>query len=98
MRKILEKLWQGNIAPQTKLFNRGTCYDESFKMMCKNQENLKSILKDKERETFAKYCGLRDEVEYFSEEDTFITGFRLGARIIIESFYENDGLFSETNT
>ena len=64
-------------------------------MMCKNEEILNSMLNDKEREVFEKFCCCRDEVDFYTEEDIFVTGFRLGARIIIESFYENDGFFSE---
>ena len=97
MRKILEELWRGNIAPQTKSFNRGTNYEEALKMMCKNEESLKSMLEGKEKETFEKFCDCRDEVDRYTEEDIFISGFRLGVRIIIESFYENDGFFSEAN-
>lgn len=95
MRKILEELWNGNITPQTKQFNRGTRYEDSLKMMCKNEEKLNSMLEGKEKETFEKFCECRDEVDQYTEEDIFITGFRLGARIIIESFYEYDGFFSE---
>jgi len=95
MRKILEELWQGNVAPQTRQFNRGTHYEEALKMMCKNEEKLNNMLEGKEKEIFEKFCGCRDEVDKYTEEDIFVTGFRLGARIIVESFYENDGLFSE---
>lgn len=95
MRRILEELWHGNITPRTRQFNRGTRYDEALKMMCKNEEKLKSMLEGKEKETFEKFCECRDEVDQYTEEDIFIIGFRLGARIIIESFYEYDGFFSE---
>lgn len=97
MRKILEELWYGNIAPQTRSFIRGTRYEDALKMMCKNEENLKSMLESKEREVFEKFCDCRDEVDQYTEKDIFVTGFRLGARIIIESFWENDGFFTGVN-
>jgi len=95
MRKTLEELWHGNITPQTKQFNRGTRYDEALKRLCKNEEKLNALLDDKEKEIFGKYKGHKDELNQYTEEDVFITGFRLGARIIIESFHEYDGFFSE---
>jgi hypothetical protein len=97
MRKILEELWLGNIAPQERQINHGTPYDDALKMMCKNEEKLKLMLKGKEKEVFEKFCDFRDEVEHYTEEESFITGFRIGARIVIELFYENDGFFSEIN-
>ena len=90
MRKTLQELWRGNIAPQEKSSMRGTDYDESFRMMCKNEEKLMAVLEEKEKETFEKFCDCRDEVALYTEEDVFISGFRLGARIIIESLYEKD--------
>ena len=95
MRKILEELWHGNITPQTKQFNRGTRYDEALRCMCKNEEKLNSMLEGKEKEIFEKYQDCKHELDQYTEEDIFVTGFRLGARIIIESFYEYDGFFSE---
>ena len=95
MRKTLEELWHGNVVPQTKQFNRGTWYDEALKMLCKNEDKLNALLGDKEKEVFEKYRDCKDELDQYTKEDIFITGFRLGARIIIESFHEYDGFFSE---
>ena len=95
MRKLLEELYRGNINPMVKQFNRGTRYDESLRMMCKNEEKLNTMLEGKEKETFEKFKGCQDEVIQFNEEDAFVAGFRLGARLIIESLCENDGFFSE---
>jgi len=46
-------------------------------------------------ETFEKFKDCIDEVHRFNEEDAFVTGFRLGARLIIESFCEDDGFFTD---
>ena len=95
MRKILEELWHGNITPQTKRFDRSTRYDTALKMLCKNEDKLNALLDEKEKEIFDKYQDCKDELDQYTEEDIFITGFRLGARIIIESFHEYDGFFGE---
>ena len=38
-----------------------------------------------------------EEIEQFNEEDAFVMGFRLGARLIIESLCEDDGFFTDIN-
>jgi len=95
MRKILEELYHGNINPTCKQFHRGTQYDETLRCMCKNDEKLLTMLEGKEKETFEKYKDCIEEVHQFNEEDAFVTGFRLGARMIIESFCEYDGFFTD---
>lgn len=93
--RILEELWHGNITPQIRRFNRGTRYDDALKMMCRNEEKLEFMLEGKEKETFEKLCECRDEMDQYTEEDIFITGFRLRARMVIESFCDDDGFFIE---
>lgn len=95
MRKTLEELWSGNVTLQSRAFKRGTHYEDTLKKMCKNEERLTSMMEDKEKELFEKFCCCREELARYSEEDIFVTGFRLGARIIIETFCEDDGLFGK---
>ena len=95
MRRILEELYHGNINPTAKKLNRGTQYDDALRCMCKNEEKLESLLEGKEKETFQKFKECADEVQQFNEEDIFVTGFRLGARMIIEAFCEYDGFFTD---
>ncbi len=85
MHKTLKELWQGDLASCTKPFKHDADYEKALKIMFKNEETLNATLEGNEKEAFEKFCDCRDKVEYYTEEDTFITGFRLGARIIIES-------------
>ena len=97
MRRVLEELWRGNISPMDKKFQRGSDFDESLGCMVKNEEKLNAMLEGKELETFEKYKEAVEEVEQFNEEDAFITGFRLGARLMMEAFSEDDGFFTSLN-
>ena len=94
MRKILQDLWHGNLIPQEKFFKRGTSYDKALGALCKSEEILNRTLDGKGKEAYEKFCDYRNEIASYAEEESFINGFRLGARIIMESFYENDGFFS----
>jgi len=67
----------------------------TLKCMCRHEEKLEAMLESKEREIFGKFKDCINEVHQFNEEDAFVTGFRLGARMIIESFCEYDGFFTD---
>ena len=95
MRNILEELYHGNINPTVKQFHRGTQYDEALRCMCKNEEKLETMLEGKEKETFEKFKDCIEEVHQYDQEDSFVTGFRLGARLTIESFCDDDGFFTD---
>lgn len=91
MRRTLENLWYGNITPQEKKIHRGTAYDDAVSAMCKNGDKLETLLEGKEKETFEKFCDAQDEVHDLENLEYFIEGFRLGARLIMESFDDSDG-------
>ena len=95
MRRILEEFWYGNINPQDKQFNRGTKYDEAVRLLSKNEEKLIAMLDEKEKDIFEKFKDNQDEISKYNSADAFVAGFRLGARLVIESFSEDDGFFTE---
>ena len=85
MHEILKDLWYRNIDPQKKTLLQSNEYNDVFSLMLKNQETLNSMLNDKEKEVFEKFCDCSNEVNLYNEEDTFVAGFKLGARIITEA-------------
>ena len=91
--RILEELWYGNITPNAREFVRGTVFDEACQMLCKNEEKLNALLAEKEQEIFRNYQACQSEITQISECETFISGFRLGARIILEVLSENESTF-----
>jgi len=95
MRRILEELWYGNINPQDKQFNRGTKFDEALRLLSRNEEKLIAMLDEKEKDIFEKFKDNQDEIAKYNSADAFVAGFRLGARLVIESFSEDDGFFTE---
>ncbi len=95
MRRMLEKLWYGNIDPIARSFKRDSEFGEAAKMLCKNEEKLIDLLADKEKEIFEKYQDASKDMTRISECETFISGFRLGARIMLEALTENDGCFTD---
>ena len=80
----LEDLYYGNISPHERYIKQGTRVDKLVKLICKNEEELNSGLTEKQKETFEKYKDCNREISEISERETFLNGFRLGARIIID--------------
>ena len=87
---ILEEFWYGNINPMERPFQRQRKFDKTFRLLTKNEEKLLENLNEQEKEVFDKLKACYDEMMQITECQTFIKGFKLGARFVIACF-ENDG-------
>jgi hypothetical protein len=81
---ILEELWYGNIAPNERYLRNSAEYKKLLELLARNQDALLSRLNDEEKATFEKYADCMNEMACITEQDAFIKGFTLGAKIIIE--------------
>ena len=93
--RILEEFWYGNINPVEKPFQRQRHYDKSFSMLTKNEEKLLETLNEQEKETFDKFKACYDEMIQTTECQTFIKGFKLGARFVMACFENDDNIYDE---
>ena len=84
--KILDELWYGNIAPFEQCSRGDKRFAEMLKLMNQNREELVRSLTDKQKETLEKYEETMNEMYSVSERDAFSYGFRLGVRLMVESF------------
>ena len=82
---ILEELYYGNIVPNEKCAKFDDEVKELLKLLNRNEEKLTATLTEVQKETFEKYKDCNREISEISERESFIKGFQLGARIIIES-------------
>lgn len=80
----LEDLDYGNLFPQEKCARLDDEVKELLKLLNRNEEKLISTLSDEQKETFEKYKDCNREISEICECESFIKGFQLGARIIIE--------------
>ena len=87
---ILEEFWYGNINPMERPFQRQRKFDKTFRLLTKNEEKLLENLNEQEKEVFDKLKACYDEMIQTTECQTFIKGFKLGARFVI-ACNENDG-------
>ena len=90
---IIEELYYGNIDPQ----DRGYCPKNPAKKASDSlndlEEKLTEQLAGANKELFLRFCNAYAEFMGESELDTFITGFRLGARFMMDTFFSDDAPF-----
>ena len=86
---ILEELYYGNIVPTEKCAKLNSEVTELLKLLqCLDMKELRKRYRENEKSiqaTFEKYKDCNREISEICEKDAFLNGFRLGARIIIES-------------
>ena len=92
--RILEEFWYGNINPVKIPFQQQRQFDKVFKLLTRNEEKLLETLNEQEKKLFDKYKACQDEMTQITECQTFIKGFKLGARFIMACF-ENGDLYTE---
>lgn len=85
---ILEELYYGNIVPNEKCAKLNSEAMELIKLLNRNEEKLKVIFSEEQKIIFEKYKDCNREISEICEREAFLNGFRLGARIIIESVNE----------
>ena len=86
---ILEDLWFGNISPWERPFKKDSAYAELLALVIRHQEDLNGRLNDEEKEIFEKYADCSTGMHDLTERETFVKGFTLGAKIIIEVLTTN---------
>ena len=80
----LEDLYYGNLFHHEKCAKLNYEVKELLKLLNRNEEKLTVTLTESQKETFEKYKDCKREISEICERESFIKGFQLGARIIIE--------------
>ena len=90
---IIEELYYGKIDPQ----DHGCCPKNPVKKASDSlndlEEKLSEQLAGENKELFLRFCNASAEFMGESELDTFITGFRFGARFMMDTFLSDDAPF-----
>ena len=88
MSSIIEEFYYGNIEPQELSTEITPKLKKKLSSLVKKEEELSAMLPEKEKELFAKYVSAYNEFSSISNADSFISGFRLGARFAYDIFVE----------
>ena len=86
MSNIIEEFYYGNIEPQELTTEITLKLKKKLSSLAKKEEELSAMLPEKEKELFSNYVNAHNEFSSISNSDSFITGFRLGARFAYDTF------------
>ena len=86
--RILEEFWYGNIEPTE--YDTYSCkeYKKLQELICRNEEKLRAIMTDVQKELFEKYTDCVHEFQTITDCLIFQNSFKLGARMMLEVMEE----------
>lgn len=88
--KILEEFWYGNIQPNERDIVPNSRFAKLLNLVAKNEENLAPMLSEDAKAVFEKLRDSQYELSSMNERDSFVLGFRLGARFMQEIMEDMD--------
>ena len=86
MSTIIEELFYGNLEPQELTTEITPKLKKKLNELVKKEEELSSKLTEEERKLFSNYVSAYNEFSSISVSDSFISGFRFGARFAYDTF------------
>ena len=82
--QILEELYIGNVRPGERSFKRNSQYGRALAESADAADKLIAVLTDQQRKLFEEYMDAQREVMVLTDAETFIYGFRTGAKIMLD--------------
>lgn len=89
----LQELWRGNITPAERFVRSGSEYKETAKKLSDEIDRLMEAISPEARKQVEAIDNLRADMTVLANEDYFIYGFRLGARLILDVVGDYKGQF-----
>ncbi|MBQ7123296.1 MAG: hypothetical protein IJO01_01600 [Oscillospiraceae bacterium] len=86
MVNFIEELYYGNIEPQNRKRRESRNYSREMKVLSENEDMLLEKLSLEDKKLFLEYVDAWGIVDGESVVDSFITGFRLGAKFTYDVF------------
>lgn len=90
MKNFIKELYYGNIGPQARGFNNGSYLKKQMTILSENEALLTDRLTGDEKKWFLTFVNASNNILGQTELDSFIVGFRLGARLILDTFMNDD--------
>lgn len=90
---VLRKLWYGDIAPSVRSIRGNTPYALAGKQLVAEEQKLRHMMNDSEIKIFEAFEACHDKMTSIELEEAFISGFRLGTRMLVEAMTDSDSQF-----
>ena len=89
MKNIITELYYGNIDPQARGFKKDSYLQKQMSILSKSEAELTDKLDGEVKKAFLSFANASNVILGESELDSFIVGYRLGARFIYDTFVDS---------
>ena len=93
MKNFIEELFYGNIDPQARGYTKDSNIRKISDKINDIEEQLTYKLNKDEKDLFLNFVNVHSELSAESSLDSFIVGFRLGARFVYDTFVSDTAPF-----
>ena len=93
MASFLEELYFGNLDPQARGYRKDSHIIKVSDSINELEKKLTERLQDEDKSLFLDFCNAYSELMGDAGLDSFIVGFRLGAKMIFDTFCSDDAPF-----
>ena len=90
---VLQELWRGNITPSERFVRSGSEYKKIAGKLSDEMDRLMEAIPPEARKQLENIGNLRADMTVLANEDYFIYGFQLGARLILDIVGDYQGQF-----
>ena len=90
---VLRELWRGDISPTDRRVRQGSEYQQTAKEVREKMGEFLEMLSPEARERLEAINDLKSDLSVMANEDYFLYGFRLGARMILDIIGDYEGQF-----
>ena len=92
---FIKEFYYGNIDPQARSTKGSKTISKELSMLSETEEYLTTHLTGKDKDKFLDFANAWSVMLGESNLDSFIVGFRLGAKFTYDTFISNDSPFSD---
>ena len=95
MQNFIEQLFFGNIEAQQQSISKNRELKKVWDELVACEEKLSHHLAGTEKALFEKYVDCYAKAMLINEKDAFVHGFRIGAKLIYDTFFDADDLLTD---
>lgn len=95
MKNIIAELYYGNVDPQARGFKKDSYLQKQMSILSNCEAKLTDKLEGEEKKDFLSFVKASNVIIGESELDSFLVGFRLGARFIYDAFVDSTTLYED---
>ena len=95
MKNFIEEFYYGNLDPQTRSTKENKTVQKQMGVLMLNEDFLTENLSGESKKNFLEFCNAWSVVNGESNLDSFIMGFKLGAKFTYDTFVNENAPFQD---